>query len=78
MCRFAVYVGRPTPLSTLVVDPEHSIIRQSFDARERKGDDASDIPPALNGDGFGVSARGAGAQESGSGVGSDGAACRTA
>lgn len=46
MCRFALYLGPPTTLSSLVTSPEHSIIRQSL--RSREG-----LEP-MNGDGFGV------------------------
>ena len=46
MCRFTFYMGRPIFLSSLVTEPSHSIIRQSFESNER------DEP--LNGDGFGV------------------------
>ena len=46
MCRFTFYKGKPLLLSALLTQPEHSLIHQSFHARER------DEP--LNGDGFGV------------------------
>jgi predicted glutamine amidotransferase len=46
MCRFTFYKGKPLLLSALLTEPEHSLIHQSFHARER------DEP--LNGDGFGV------------------------
>ncbi len=46
MCRFILYLGPRTRLSSLIVDPGHSLIRQSTNSRER------DEP--LNGDGFGV------------------------
>jgi len=46
MCRFTFYQGEPIRLSTLVTEPEHSLINQSFDSRERE--------EPLNGDGFGV------------------------
>lgn len=46
MCRFTLYLGPPIRLSSLLLDPEHSLIRQSTHSRER------DEP--LNGDGFGV------------------------
>jgi len=46
MCRFALYLGPPIQLSSLVLDPVNSIIRQSFHSR------AQDDP--LNGDGFGI------------------------
>jgi ergothioneine biosynthesis protein EgtC len=46
MCRFTLYLGSPIRLSSLLLEPEHSLIRQSVHAQER------DEP--LNGDGFGV------------------------
>ena len=46
MCRFVLYVGPPLVLSSLVTEPENSIIRQSSHSRERA--------EPLNGDGFGV------------------------
>jgi ergothioneine biosynthesis protein EgtC len=46
MCRFALYLGSPILVSSLVTKPEHSIVHQSFEAREREG--------PLNGDGFGI------------------------
>lgn len=46
MCRFTFYKGKPLSLSLLLTVPEHSLIHQSHQSRER------DEP--LNGDGFGV------------------------
>ena len=46
MCRFVLYLGPRTRLSSLIVDPGHSLIRQSVHSRERE--------EPLNGDGFGV------------------------
>ncbi|MGE0440125.1 MAG: class II glutamine amidotransferase [Gemmatimonadales bacterium] len=46
MCRFTLYVGPPIPLASLVTEPEHSLIHQSYECRERS--------EPLNGDGFGV------------------------
>ena len=46
MCRFTLYVGPPVRLASLLTEPSHSLIHQSFDARERK--------EPLNGDGFGM------------------------
>jgi len=46
MCRFALYTGPPLTLDTLITQPTHSIIHQSFDSKERS--------ERLNGDGFGV------------------------
>jgi predicted glutamine amidotransferase len=41
-----LYLGPPTRLSSLIVDPGHSLIRQSVHSNERE--------EPLNGDGFGV------------------------
>jgi glutamine amidotransferase len=46
MCRFVVYLGPEITVSALVTEPSHSLIHQSFMARERE--------EPLNGDGFGV------------------------
>jgi len=46
MCRFALYVGPPVRLASLVTEPSHSLIHQSFHSDERS--------EPLNGDGFGV------------------------
>lgn len=46
MCRFVLYLGPKIPVASLVTDPHHSMIRQSFKSRERS--------EPLNGDGFGV------------------------
>lgn len=46
MCRFVMYLGEPVTLSSLVTEPRHSIIHQSYKAEERE--------EPLNGDGFGV------------------------
>lgn len=46
MCRFVLYVGKPVTISSLFVEPAHSLIRQSVHADERE--------EPLNGDGFGV------------------------
>jgi predicted glutamine amidotransferase len=46
MCRFTLYLGPPITLGSLLTEPSHSLIKQSFQSRER------DEP--LNGDGFGV------------------------
>jgi predicted glutamine amidotransferase len=46
MCRFLFYLGPAIPLSSLLTEPAHSLIRQSFEAKERA--------EPLNGDGFGV------------------------
>jgi ergothioneine biosynthesis protein EgtC len=46
MCRFVVYLGPEITVSSLVTEPSHSLINQSFNAEERE--------EPLNGDGFGV------------------------
>ena len=46
MCRFVVYLGPPITLSSLITEPTHSLIHQSYHSRERT--------EPLNGDGFGV------------------------
>jgi glutamine amidotransferase len=46
MCRFVAYHGPPIQLDELLYKPEHSVINQSVDARERE--------EPLNGDGWGV------------------------
>ena len=46
MCRFLLYVGNPIRLSSLITEPENSLIHQSIKNRERS--------EPLNGDGFGV------------------------
>ena len=46
MCRFVFYRGAPIQLSSLVTEPVHSIIHQSYHSNERA--------EPLNGDGFGI------------------------
>jgi predicted glutamine amidotransferase len=46
MCRFVVYLGPEITVSSLVTEPSHSLIHQSFMSHERE--------EPLNGDGFGV------------------------
>lgn len=46
MCRFTLYLGPPVRLSSLLLEPTHSLIRQSAHSHERE--------EPLNGDGFGV------------------------
>ncbi len=46
MCRFVLYLGEPLTLDALTTRPRHSLIHQSYKARERK--------EPLNGDGFGI------------------------
>jgi ergothioneine biosynthesis protein EgtC len=46
MCRFTLYLGPPIRLESILIDPSHSLILQSFHSSERE--------EPLNGDGFGV------------------------
>jgi ergothioneine biosynthesis protein EgtC len=46
MCRFALYLGPPVTISSLVTEPAHSLIHQSYQSRE--------LEEPLNGDGFGI------------------------
>jgi predicted glutamine amidotransferase len=46
MCRLMLYLGPETRLSSLIVEPKHSLIRQSVHSQERE--------EPLNGDGFGI------------------------
>jgi len=46
MCRFVLYLGEEISVSSLVTEPENSIIHQSFHSHERE--------EPLNGDGFGL------------------------
>ena len=46
MCRFTFYMGPKIVLSSLLTEPSHSLIKQSYLASERE--------EPLNGDGFGV------------------------
>ena len=46
MCRFTLYLGPPVRLSSLLLEPSHSLIKQSINSHERS--------EPLNGDGFGV------------------------
>ena len=46
MCRFVLYLGEPLTIDCLTTRPRHSLIHQSYKARERK--------EPLNGDGFGL------------------------
>lgn len=46
MCRFTFYMGAPIGLKSLLTEPTHSLIKQSFSSKERS--------EPLNGDGFGV------------------------
>ena len=51
MCRFTFYHGPPLSLSSLITEPENSLIHQSFESSERE--------EPLNGDGFGIAWYGA-------------------
>ena len=46
MCRFTFYIGAPISLGSLITEPAHSLIKQSFNSKERS--------EPLNGDGFGI------------------------
>lgn len=46
MCRFLLYLGEPVLVSSLITDPDNSLIHQSVDSQERE--------EPLNGDGFGL------------------------
>lgn len=46
MCRFVMYLGEPLAIESLTTRPRHSLIHQSYKAKERR--------EPLNGDGFGV------------------------
>jgi glutamine amidotransferase len=57
MCRLMAYMGPPVLVADVVLWPDRSIIKQSYDARERQMD--SKLPSHLaygnlNGDGFGI------------------------
>ena len=66
MCRLLAYVGPSTLVADVVLWPDRSIIRQSYDARERKGMGRAPANGGcdrggnhlaygnLNGDGFGI------------------------
>ncbi|KAG2445688.1 hypothetical protein HXX76_000296 [Chlamydomonas incerta] len=57
MCRLMAYVGQPQLLADIVLYPDRSIIKQSYDARERKIDPTLPFHLGhgnLNGDGFGI------------------------
>ncbi|EKU22008.1 wd repeat-containing protein, partial [Nannochloropsis gaditana CCMP526] len=53
MCRLTAYIGTPIVAADLVTRPNHSIITQSFAARERLCE-THYTPPCINGDGFGI------------------------
>jgi hypothetical protein len=56
MCRLTAYLGHSTNLADLVTRPSRSVIRQSFDARERLGGSGGQVYDVgnLNADGFGL------------------------
>ena len=56
MCRLTAYLGHPTLAADLVTRPSRSVIRQSFDARERLGGSGGEVYDRghLNADGFGL------------------------
>jgi ergothioneine biosynthesis protein EgtC len=47
MCRFAIYKGPEIPIHRFVLEPEHSILKQSYDAKEM-------LSGSVNADGFGI------------------------
>src|SRR3954453_7002148 len=48
MCRHLGYIGPAVPISTLVLDPEHSLLRQSWAPTDMRHGGT------INADGFGV------------------------
>ena len=46
MCRLLAYKGRPLPVDDLLYRPDHSLVKQSYQAAE--------VAEPLNGDGFGL------------------------
>jgi glutamine amidotransferase len=48
MCRHLVYLGPPVALRTLLFDPPHGLVRQSFAPRDMRGGGT------VNADGFGI------------------------
>jgi glutamine amidotransferase len=48
VCRHLAYLGPPRPLAQLVLDPAHSLLRQSYAPRDMRGGGT------VNADGFGV------------------------
>lgn len=47
MCRFAAYLGPEIPLGRFLLEPEHSLVKQSWQPREMR-------TALLNADGFGI------------------------
>jgi len=59
MCRLLAYAGPPVLVANIVLWPARSIIKQSYDAKERKEDATMHghlSLGSLNGDGFGIGA----------------------
>lgn len=56
MCRHLLYLGPPLPLSELLTEPAHSLLRQSWAPRDMRGGGT------INADGFGVGWYGPGGQ----------------
>ena len=48
MCRHLAYLGPPVPLSSLVLEPPHSLAHQSWAPRDMRGGGT------INADGFGI------------------------
>ena len=48
MCRHLAYLGPPTTLSALVLEPTHGLLRQSYAPLDMRGGGT------VNADGFGV------------------------
>ncbi|MEV4704043.1 ergothioneine biosynthesis protein EgtC [Actinoplanes sp. NPDC049316] len=48
MCRHLAYLGPPTPLASLLLDPPHALVRQAWAPRDMRGGGT------INADGFGV------------------------
>ena len=52
MCRWIAYSGQPIGIDTLVINPSHSLMRQSFDSKMHyKSDGTINV---MNADGFGL------------------------
>ncbi|GAQ82748.1 hypothetical protein KFL_001220160 [Klebsormidium nitens] len=54
MCRLMVYLGDPIVVADLVTRPSHSVMKQSFAARERLTGGPGYIPLSINADGCGI------------------------
>lgn len=57
MCRHLAYLGPPLPLAALLLDPPHSLLRQSWAPRDMRGGGT------VNADGFGIGWYAPGADE---------------